>query len=132
MLESLPDELLQRVIAMNFAPMADASPAGTHSDYPSLKRAAWTASMARVSRRWPRVVYPVLYRTVCLLTRSSAERFLRALERHPIALSRLHFGWRRACASGNPLGALRPAPEWTSGGSEQVSLRGASRGRGCG
>lgn len=83
--EALPTEIIQHVLASTFDVRR------VQSDYgeKTKMRYAWLAAMARVSRAWPPMVYPVLYRNVGLLTRGAAERFLATLERHAPQLAPL-------------------------------------------
>lgn len=81
-IESLATETMQHILLFAFSPFT--LPKGT-TDYALMKRYAWFASVARISRSWPAVVYPLLYKSVVLLTNRAAGRFLRTL-RHASTL----------------------------------------------
>ncbi|KZV85482.1 hypothetical protein EXIGLDRAFT_775534 [Exidia glandulosa HHB12029] len=79
-IESLATETMQHILLFAFSPFT--LPKGT-TDYALMKRYAWFASMARISRSWPAAVYPLLYKSVVLLTNRAASRFLRTLRHEP-------------------------------------------------
>lgn len=77
--ERLPSELVHHILEYHWPPIRRGQPTAS---YAGLRmRLAWIASLAHLSRAWPAVIYPVLYRTVALVTNNAADRFLRTLER---------------------------------------------------